>query len=241
MKKLFLTSAILATIICPTFADNITTTNNDCDNTTLTTYSGSAVLEADWSANTVNVTYYNGDNVYGNAGSCTYDDTLTLPNAPSKTGYIFNGWTVKTAAAPQCSLSGIDTSIDGTDSGYILSDGSGRYNASKYKLSNNGEWATEFFSYGIIKGIALCSSTYSDTSYATGTPDETGGGQYCWCKVTGYDEDKDGEYCPIAASLWAFNGDFEFAASCASNCSIYCGNSAQNDADFRVGLFGSSN
>ena len=89
---------LIATTI-PTFATNIDDTNKGCTSGNLTTSSGTAALEADWRANTVGVTFYNGDNQFDTA-SCTYDGTLTLPeNDPTKTGYTFNGWKVRRAAA----------------------------------------------------------------------------------------------------------------------------------------------
>jgi len=249
MKKLILTTAICTIMACPAFADNennnITDSNKGCVNDTLTTYSGSAELEADWSANHVAVTYYNGDNVYGSAGECTYDDTLTLPAAPSKDGYTFNGWKVKTAA--QCSLSGIDTSINGTGFAFIKFDGtastdngSTRKVPSTYNLSNNGEWAAEF-EYGTIKGISRCSTVGSGYSFGqTGNPSDDlnqDGAKYCWCQITGFDADKDGEYCPIVASLWVFAGDYGSAASCASGCASDCGFYARSIGALRVGLY----
>jgi len=89
--------AIATTI--PTYATNISDSNKGCTSGTLTTSSGTAALEADWQANTVGVTFYNGDTQFDTA-SCTYDGTLTLPETdPTKTGYTFAGWKVRRAAA----------------------------------------------------------------------------------------------------------------------------------------------
>ena len=267
MKKLFLTSAILATMVCPSFADNITTTNNDCDNTTLTTYSGSAALEADWSPNTVNVTYYNGENVYGNGGECTYDSTLTLPTAPSKNGYTFAGWKVKTALTPSL----FDLS---TLSGYMYDDGTyfvsknlnqqrcegayvewndedGEYdndffgtdegeNCSDPRFAHlgTGEWSTTF-DYGTTKGVALCSST-SGTKKTTGIPDETGGGLNCWCKATDFAEGNNSNYSHVSSSLWVLNDGYRNASDCANDCAFYCAYRLKYDSVFRRAVFGVS-
>ena len=252
MKKLFLTSAILAIIAFPTFADNITSSNNDCVNDTLTTYSGSATLEADWSPNTVNVTYYNGDDVYGNAGSCTYDDTLTLPNAPSKDGYIFNGWTVKLmgfdlstllnymsensniyagkSITPGAYCEGIDGTNNwfGHDEGQDCSD-------SRFSHLDNGEWSMTLEN-GTIKGDAVCAS--NEGTYArTGTPQGTEG-QYCWCRVTGFAASNSSDYRPVTSPLWVFNYAYNDANACANRCPYYCVGRIRTAPDFRQVMYG---
>lgn len=52
-----------------------------------------------WTPNTINIKWYNDGQQYAasdtNAATCTYDDTVTLPTEPTKTGYTFGGWTVR--------------------------------------------------------------------------------------------------------------------------------------------------
>ena len=75
-------------------------TSAPCDNATLSQYNGTANLEIDWQPNTIDVRWYNDDNqlyVPTNAQSCSYDGSLVLPTAPSKKGYTFEGWEVKSA------------------------------------------------------------------------------------------------------------------------------------------------
>ena len=105
-------SIIAIAITNSAYSTNIDSTNHGCTNSSLTTYSGSASLEADWQPNTIGITFYSDNSEYA-TGQCTYDDTLTLPQTdPTKTGYTFSGWRVRTSAAP----SPVSTScIDITD------------------------------------------------------------------------------------------------------------------------------
>lgn len=68
-------------------------------------YAGDVTCTAQWTQNKVNLTWYD-DTVANNgqaitlpqgsqAGTCTYDSTITLPAEPSKTGYTFKGWKVR--------------------------------------------------------------------------------------------------------------------------------------------------
>ena len=73
------------------------------------TYSGSGTFKgttaitctAIWEKNTVcPITWYKNDGTSGTVSGtgtdqCTYDGTLTLPTNPTRTGYTFNGWTVR--------------------------------------------------------------------------------------------------------------------------------------------------
>jgi hypothetical protein len=73
-------------------------TSAPCDNATLETYSGDTDLQATWEPNTIDVTWYSDGSqlsVQASATTCVYDDDLYLPAAPTKTGYTFKGWTVR--------------------------------------------------------------------------------------------------------------------------------------------------
>ena len=90
----------------------------------------------------------------------------------------------------------------------------------------NQTWTTNF-PYGDISGVALCSTTSG--SYATvGTPNESGGGQYCWCKATH----------PVL-SRWVFYDGHGSSDVCASNCAYRCGSFVRYYAAFRSAVFGS--
>ena len=233
----------------------------------MTTYSGSAALEADWAANHVAVTYYNGDSVYGNGGECTYDDTLTLPSAPSKDGYTFDGWRVRRAAAP----SGFDLSTwdYGTlpshnaqnirwkrfdpSQGYSMQDA---YHSEENSSDlNNGEWALTFGN-GTVKGVSTCSTiggnnhdwkwggNSADWSLASDVLtageyswDNSSDMQYCWCKATSVDTGSG--YQTVASSSWVFSDDIDFdeAFYCAYKCAYYCATNIQYSGYYEA-LFG---
>ena len=112
MKNIFLTSAIIAVMSCPAIAldgnDHIQPSpTNDCVESTLGTATGPANLEADWTANTINLEWYNEDTkltVPTISNTCTYDGGITLPSTnPTKTGYTFKGWQVRAAQTIDCS------------------------------------------------------------------------------------------------------------------------------------------
>ena len=93
----------------------------------------------------------------------------------------------------------------------------------------NMTWTTNF-PYGDVSGIALCSTTpkTGTGSYPVSDPDESGGGQYCYCKATH----------PVL-SRWVFNLVHGSSANCASNCASGCGYNVRYYAGFRSTLFGS--
>ncbi len=165
--------AISLLISAPLFATDIPSSAStaDCKHTPLQVYSGTSNLEAGWQANTIQLHWYNGDdeiqNVPSESQSCTYDGTLTPPaTIPTKTGYTFKGWRVKSCFASQvCSLTGSGVNgltynmDDSTAYGYNSNDGQNSENASIYGLTSTGTWAVKDTSGGIIKGIASCNST----------------------------------------------------------------------------------
>ena len=242
MKNIFLTSAIIAVMSYPAIAldgnNHIEPSpETDCVESTLGTATGPANLEADWTANTINLEWYNEDTkltVPTTSNTCRYDGQLTLPSTnPEKTGYTFRGWQVR--VAQQCSLSGLDMSINGTTYGYARLDGNAGENESTYGLTVPGEWAVEF-EYGTVKGMAKCSST-NGTYGQTGAPSNTDGG-YCWCGTTGFDAEKDGAYCSVASPSWVFYNDASSASGCVEDCVNNCAYDVQNFSDFRAALFG---
>ena len=96
MKKLFLLLLIFFTI--DSFANGIGNVSSaPCDNDTLNKYTGTANVEINWEPNTIGLNWYDGDTkltVDNSAQSCVYDGTITVPPAPTKLGYTFNGWKV---------------------------------------------------------------------------------------------------------------------------------------------------
>ena len=110
MKNKTIISIAVATMIsCPAFATGINAgaQSADCVNGTLDTYTGPASLRANWTANSITLNWYddsteNGGqaiNVPNASTTCTYDGGIVLPEDPTKTGYEFDGWKVRRAAA----------------------------------------------------------------------------------------------------------------------------------------------
>ena len=81
---------------------------------------------------------------------------------------------------------------------------------------NAGEWSVTF-TEGTIKGRALCSDTPGTDWGETGTPNETGGGQYCWCAGTDF-----GNSCHVASPSWVFADDTGNSGDCAYVCALGC-------------------
>ena len=240
-----------------------------CDNATIGTTTGPANLQADWTANTINLDWYDGNTkltVGSTSATCTYDDGITLPSTPTvPTGYTFGGWKVRAAAAT-FDLSTLASSIS-TNGIWYASHGATNY--CYYYNDNTGdevdddcsdshtsplsakEWATNF-SYGTVKGQAICSTqhpttpwyqnnnTFTSDHFATTLTDQTGeqGAQYCWCKPTGFDVENDGTYTPVASSSWVFRRDLDLADDCADLCADYCAYYVAVYGDFRRAVFG---
>ena len=51
-----------------------------------------ARLAAEWIPNTISLSWYNGGDIVSGQSSCTYDTSFSVPSAPTKTGYVFDGW-----------------------------------------------------------------------------------------------------------------------------------------------------
>ena len=93
--KLLLNSVLSIAISTPGLAE--ITSGATCDTTNLgqSENNSTANVEADWTANTINIDWWTGDEDSDEAyasTTCTYDGTITLPTEPTKTGYTFNGW-----------------------------------------------------------------------------------------------------------------------------------------------------
>ena len=63
-------------------------------------YNENKTFTAQWTGNTVPITWYNGDTqltVSNAAQQCTYGETLTLPSIPTppEPGLVFDGWTIR--------------------------------------------------------------------------------------------------------------------------------------------------
>jgi hypothetical protein len=254
MKKLSI-SLIALMFATPSFATGIgaSAESANCDNGVLGTYTGPASLSANWTANTIHLDFYDGEDKLS-SGQCTYDGGIELPNDPTKEGYEFSGWKVRRAAAAPA---GFDMAVL-VD--YINM--SGLYTGKGLNINKNkeycrgatsrvdfpdittcdsvldlqvGEWKSTFV-YGNVKGVAKCSAKAGDnnaqswdnaSSNWSATESEldnaSGEGIYCWCKVTGFDSDKDGEYVSVVPTNFIFSISYANINNCAAKCPGNCG------------------
>ena len=175
-------------IINPSYSDIAKNAQSaTCDSNTIGTTTGSANLEAAWTANTINLDFYSNDTKVG-TGSCSYDGGIILPNTPDvPTGYTFGGWKLRSAAAyAPAQQTTFDLSVLDTNMGAIVElskNFAGDYcfydNKNTHESAeeacvetifgglNTGEWQVDF-EYGSVKGIASCNNTES-VSYVTCT------------------------------------------------------------------------
>ena len=168
-------------------------------------------------ADTETINWYVDGSVY-NTSTCQSGGDVNLPTQPTKRGHTFAGWVVALY-----DFSTFDPATAGT---------------SYTRNESARTWSTTF-PYGIVNGVSLCSVTPG--SWATaGTPDEsTSGGQYCWCKATGYTPvNSNIVYEPTSSLAWVFSTDRGSASSCASGCAAYCGNYVLANSGFRRTVFG---
>ena len=168
MKKLVVLFLLMFT--SPLLASGIdaNATDASCDNTTLETYSGTANVEINWVPNTINLSWYNGNEkmtVQQSAQTCSYDDLLTIPSTPpTRTGYTFVGWTVR--------LPGTYTELE-----YIQSTGS-QYIDTNFIPDNNTRIRTKLQVNSDINNAGTCFSS------ALGTGN-TGFECFMWSNGTG--------------------------------------------------------
>ena len=97
MQKTITISALAAILSLPVWAQ--ITNNATCNTTNLgkSANGDTAQTEAIWSANTININWYNG-NTKVSSNTCLYDGKITLPTQPTKAGYTFAGWRLRSAS-----------------------------------------------------------------------------------------------------------------------------------------------
>ena len=246
MKNILLTSAIVAVMSYPASALDANnhiepSPETDCVESTLGTATGPANLEADWTANTINLEWYNEDTkltVPTTSNTCRYDGQITLPSTnPEKTGYTFRGWQVKVAGFDLSAL---------FDSGPLHYCSGSKYDTLSVDACNdNMAWATEYGN-GILKGIASCNNTpgdgesyenpifrkiYNEEDIPTQPENafnQNSTGRYCWCKATGVDPEKDGTYVDLH-EVWVYGNIYDAdenttaEEACAESCRYVCG------------------
>ena len=233
---------------------------------------GNVECKAKWKANNIGLSWNIGANATPGSTpggtSCDYDGAITIPAAPTRTGYTFAGWTVQPCLNDYaCGLSSSLTATDGGTIGYYNYNQSeySNQNVSTYSLSS-GEWATSF-SHGTVKGLAACSNTGAnvyDNSVYKSLPSEgaqedavwaacdsdafkpsntfsssNSSGSHCWCKVTSYTA-TGGSACS-AGSQWVLAQTWESgAAHCPSQCAKVCAEAVRDRSVFRTALFGTT-
>lgn len=240
--------------IQPLFASGINAGANSapCTDTTLETYSGNSNLSADWQANKIDVYWYDGNTkVSGGPTSCTYDGTLNIPPTPTKTGYTFAGWT----ALPHYDFSTLSTDVDATEFRGVARErrycwhwtspktgtDSNHTCTSDYEYLNPYEWEV-IFPWGTVYGIALCSTTAESVVGKIGTPDESGGGKYTWCKITGYKPtNSNTKYSPNNPVSWVFVSDSAVTnpdRNCTWHSVLDCARETTRNTSVRSAIFG---
>ena len=250
ISSLLLSFLTIVLISSPSYSSGITSNANSatCNNSTLETYTGTSNLQANWSANTIELHWYNDNTeITGTTvpSSCIYSGALNPPTGndiPTKTGYTFAGWRVRQPsvcpfASSVCGLNG--SAVNGltySNYGYNNHDGQNIYNTSTYGLTIPGTWAVEFSNGGVARGVASCNSTQptGNTMWETcntdafrlsnefsATASGQGNDKYCWCKMESYTP-SGGSTCNIASHSWVFNLDADTASACASYCASRC-------------------
>ena len=223
-------------ISAPLFATDIPSSAStaNCKYSPLQVYSGTSNLEAGWQANTIQLHWYNGDteiqNVPSVSQSCVYDGTLTPPaTIPTKTGYTFKGWRVRSNGNQQ--QSPIPSSVFSTNGDvfdyHAIDESDWNQNIDYW---NAGEWAVEWYGTLAVYGESKCSLT-DGTQYSTGTPDDLdwdpdgdvvadqyGTPVYCWCRATKYTPVSGNNQCTVAPYP-----DYHSVPSCdlsSINCTV---------------------
>ena len=151
--------------------------------------------------------------------SCESGNDIDMPELPAQFGYTFGGW-----FPAVYDMSTLDKSINGTNYSYNTS---------------ARTWQTTF-SYGVVIGESLCSSSSNTPlEIAEGINTENGSGGKCWCRVTDFIPTGSRIIYEPKSSLWAFDHDRGSASNCASSCTGDCGYHVRYYAALRAGLFGS--
>lgn len=240
----------------PSFASGIdaNATSAPCDNATLETYGGTANVEINWEPNTIQTRWYDGntliDTTNTNADSCVYDDVLNVPPTPTnRTGYTFNGWTVR----PEMDFAAtIPTNVHGQEGWAKMNGNCSHYYTnpsetliyeaecdSNFDELGQREWKTKY-GHGTLYGMSGC-STVSGTYAQSGRP-TIGSGQNCWCKVTGYKQvNSDVIFGSLFTLDWVFMSAKTSEELCLLDCPIRCAINAQWKPDFLTALFTPAN
>lgn len=187
--------------------------------------------------NIINMTWDNGE--YSTPASCAVGGIFLPPTPEPRPGYIFTGWKAKPKTT--CSLTGVDASIDYTDSGYqndsTGNKGADSSNTTTFGITTDNTWAA-LFSYGTVWGESACMEAVGGRR----------GGYECLCRVK-YFQSTGAERCPVSPNPWIsagilyrnygdqtqLNDEDNCAYQCASRCLL---NNGMGNASVRATLFG---
>jgi len=192
-------------------------------------------------ADTINMTWKNNGATVSGPISCVYGETFSVPDPPeAPAGYVFGGWKVTNIRTKEtCGVESLATATNGTGTGYIEISGFA-YGNTPYGLTENGTWGVTF-SYGMILGEAMCSTTSNSTKDTIATPTITQSGKYCYCRITEYIPSS-GTKCVLSPkpSKWVFEygytGKYD---NCSSSCSNYCASRLKSYSSTRSAMFSS--
>ena len=251
MRRVFLSCLPVVMYANAVFAADIASnaTTAQCVEPTLHRYEGTANLQAEWEANTVQLRWYNNYTMIkptDEIDDCEYSGSLTRPTNPSRTGYTFTGWTV----SPKVEFSTLSLG-----SAEAISYGIGQSGTSNICRSYDSDWHTvacsnpiftelqrfeckQPFANGTVYGMAHCSAlpgnnysetwpaenraNYTSTLDAMNTYDSQHTGEekkYCWCQATGY---KATNQSTIQRPLSSLAWVFRNDRGSASNCENFC-------------------
>jgi hypothetical protein len=230
---------------CPSFADiGKNEQNPTCNDTTIGATSGTTSLEAQWTANTINLDWDPKNGGSHGSSTCSYDGGITLQSTPTApTGYEFAGWKVKQYTDL---MTLIGASEAGEDRGYISNDGEHMYNTDTYGITHNGEFVVDYGNKGKIHGYARCSArsvenydTLESDHFTETLPDSSG--DNCYCQLDGYVSN--GGSAVSLSGPWVFENLYDDDEDCAENCGMLaCTNALLNAHPdflaFRAAIFG---
>ena len=181
---------------------------------------------------------------------CTYDGTIDVATAPSRTGYNFSGWTVR----PQIDFAELNASLStyglrrwGRGTACFMKEGIGAssyvpcVSDSNFFELNQNEWKVEF-TEGNVYGMSKCSISGGNLVGMAGDPGDEGSVTdkiYCWCKVTGWLSANSNTMYGSSDSLsWRYIVAYSSNSSgCSSGCASYCSSIVLEDANLRAKLF----
>ncbi len=243
LKRILVLSMMI--ISMPSFATDVTG-GETCDTNVLNTDTGPVNLRAEFEPETIDLRWYNSntllDTTSTNSNTCTYDTAINLPANPTKPGYKFKGWKIR----PEYDFATFDVTINGNHRYGRGVDTTNNIDRCYYEGNlitcntdftdlNRYEWKA-LFSYGTVYGESMCSSV-SGIYRKPGNPINDGG-QYCWCRATGFRDNEDVIYSPTASLSWIFSIDWESASVCTDSCAARCAVRTQLGQIDRVAIYG---